>query len=920
MKRIFLSYAHADHELKRDLVEHFDTIDESHALRLWHDDLLRAGEEFDPAIEAALRSSRFCILLLSRKFLVSNYIMTREYPLIQQLERNGQLTVFAIRVGFFPASANKSITRRSQACYDAPLNLLTLAKRDRKLSDFVDHVVQQCRQNTRGDSRPPIPKGRTEMSELAPPKSKPTVDMVAIDSTTARTLLRAGIDDDWFNKFNAIPHPSISTYTANGVRYFLSSGRTELPERVILFDLSSEAALFADSTISSTLFRRGLQVALARWLDSISVPRSWKPYYDPQLNAFTVYPASIKLSRYARLHVKFIDDIPKVAFVHHLAARTISVLDAPLRMEAVQRAMDGLIDATVQSKPNARASKDPRGVISLDLPIGGAFSAQLSYDEWYKKLTTKQARFVDAPINGPIRLRGPAGTGKTLALVMKMMREARIHSSNKEEWRALFLTHSQSTVNYVWSLLDSIDRDTMISIDEDNPVTLRFHTIYDLASERTLPSDSDVEPLSTDGKEGRETQKQLLAEVIDDLVQDEGKFRAWTHNVSTPLKSSIERAAGAPEADVIFELLNEFASKITGEGLDHRSDEDQQYYLDEPRVHRWLMPLETRADRRAVWLLYRAYCELLADKGLLSLDHIVADLNSDLQKNEYRMRRAREGFDVIFVDEAHLFSQIERDTLPRLLRRPPEQYANGPPIILAHDLKQSPDNRFAQLYDREHSRRWVAASAQNAQTHEFDEVHRFTPQISALVEAIDKRFPQFMIADDWAHYTGKSLKSDGPKPEFGVFDTLEHLASAIAEAAAKAAAGHRSSRVAVLCVDEKRFERLATFMLEEAPSAITIIDERGDQSLMQTARNRFIFSRPDYVAGLQFDTVFVVGADRDVEQRGDIGGQRVYLSNLYTAVTRAERSVFMAICMESGGVPSVIESALEGGAIEEAGV
>src|SRR5207245_4113429 len=51
---------------------------------------------------------------------------------------------------------------------------------------------------------------------------------------------------------------------------------------------------------------------------------------------------------------------------------------------------------------------------------GARVAAWFSYEQWMRRLAgTPQAAFIMSPLSGPQRVDGPAGSGKTLSLVLK---------------------------------------------------------------------------------------------------------------------------------------------------------------------------------------------------------------------------------------------------------------------------------------------------------------------------------------------------------------------------------------------------------------------------------------------------------------------------------------------------------------------
>ena len=77
-------------------------------------------------------------------------------------------------------------------------------------------------------------------------------------------------------------------------------------------------------------------------------------------------------------------------------------------------------------------------------------------------------------------------------------------------------------------------------------------------------------------------------------------------------------------------------------------------------------------------------------------------------------------------------------------------------------------------------------------------------------------------------------------------------------------------------------------------------------------------SQPEYVAGLQFDTVIIVDANENLVPRGmDSQLQlRRFLSNLYLGMSRAERVLEVYATDDAGGLTRHLESARRGGLVQ----
>jgi hypothetical protein len=75
---------------------------------------------------------------------------------------------------------------------------------------------------------------------------------------------------------------------------------------------------------------------------------------------------------------------------------------------------------------------------------------------------------------------------------------------------------------------------------------------------------------------------------------------------------------------------------------------------------------------------------------------------------------------------------------------------------------------------------------------------------------------------------------------------------------------------------------------------------------------------PEYVAGLQFDTVFLIHVDAAEApiDSGD-GVRRRFISNIYLGSSRAENVLQISACLTRGGKHDILDMALERGSLVE---
>lgn len=70
---------------------------------------------------------------------------------------------------------------------------------------------------------------------------------------------------------------------------------------------------------------------------------------------------------------------------------------------------------------------------------------------------------------------------------------------------------------------------------------------------------------------------------------------------------------------------------------------------------------------------------------------------------------------------------------------------------------------------------------------------------------------------------------------------------------------------------------------------------------------------PEYVAGLQFHTVFLIHADNvDYDEvQGSQGASRRYVSRIYLGASRASRELMLASSLARGGATTAVRGAVQ---------
>ena len=556
--------------------------------------------------------------------------------------------------------------------------------------------------------------------------------------------------------------------------------------------------------------------------------------------------------------------------------------------------------------PSAALPAD--GPVELDWQSTDKVAKGFAYEEWLSLLSRAQANFVlEREVTGPLRVRGAAGTGKTLALVLKALSVAK--AAADVPTRILFLTHSWAMAGKVDEMVRSIGRDI------PNARMIDVYPLLELARQRDY-SLVGRRPLGLDSEAGITEALKVILALVEKFRA--GDWVAYRSGCSPDFVGRMDAAVGSRlRRNLQWDLLSEFGGVFAAEGLLARGA-DRERYL---RVRRmgYMMRLETQTDREVVFELWRAFLSYLKDNGLIATDQIVSDYLNDLRTFFWEAKREVDGYDIVFVDEMHLFNAQERLVFHNLL-------ADGdasPKVVMALDPRQSPREVFAGV--ESDGVRTAGSIYERAQLHnpgkiDFLEVYRSTPEVTRLTRTVLDAVPALDMGDDWNLPTGGSVLASGPLPQYKIVaDVAETFATAIATAKSLQAEARRNDgQVAILCMDYDRFLRLRGAAQGQNKKDVYVISSRDDVERLRFLRQRIVFSTPEYVAGLQFDTVILIDANADLVPDGPYSGaaERRFLSELYLGLSRAERRLVVLASQDGGGLTRFLTAQLPKGLLE----
>jgi hypothetical protein len=172
--RVFISYRHADHGILDAIRDHLGWLENDARIRIFDDQAIVAGEDWDARIKAELDAADVIILVVTAKFMRSKYCTKVELKnALQRRSKKGTLIIPIIAETCdwvaMPISALAALPK------DKANNLKPLNKWGRDRDVALTQIAQHVRLHTeRLLSDKTRPKGRRSSRSSAPRKGMPT--------------------------------------------------------------------------------------------------------------------------------------------------------------------------------------------------------------------------------------------------------------------------------------------------------------------------------------------------------------------------------------------------------------------------------------------------------------------------------------------------------------------------------------------------------------------------------------------------------------------------------------------------------------------------------------------------------------------------------------------------------------------------
>ena len=555
----------------------------------------------------------------------------------------------------------------------------------------------------------------------------------------------------------------------------------------------------------------------------------------------------------------------------------------------------------IDYQKNTQDAAKPRAlhVSTLDTSFK-PIDSNTSLDAWAKLLTKKQYDFVFKEGYGPDRIEGAAGTGKTLSLSLRCCKILNKAIENNKQLKVGFITHSQASKEYIESIIAP-----KIMCDTNNPpgnglIDFAITTLQEWCLESLGNKIEETELLDKDAQSSKYYQNIFIIEVLNEFI----KSSIDTHQrfISDELKQFFSNEDISAQAECIQYEIAEIIKGRSGQDIN-------KYKKLTDAIH--ALPIINENDFDCIYSIYTKYQEKLESAGYFDSDDVVLSALSQLDSPIWRRRKNSEGFDVLFIDESHLFNLNELS-------------------IVHHILKSNAKSNVIYSVDRSQSIGSLALEANNIDSVFGNETHsninlktifRSSPEIVGLAFSVlasgttlftnlenplDKVEESFTVTDDRKSVMPYLVKYSSDE------QVIEHTFSEADKLADKIQS--KRSKILIIATTDHILSSLDHFATKHNKSA-EFIRRRGDRNTQDKAEKggKYIVSGIDYVGGLEFDGVIIVGADKGhlpATEENNIDSKHFLnhasYNRTYVAITRAKYGLAV-IYSESRGLSKIFE-------------
>ncbi len=140
---VFVSFSHKDKIWLDSLKTMLAPVVQAHGLLLWDDSRIQAGSHWRSEIATAIESARVAVLLVSKHFLASEFIVNNELPPLLDAAKNRGLRILWVCVGHCLWHRTEIADYQAAHVPSVPLSALDDSERDRVLVEVCEEIMRE---------------------------------------------------------------------------------------------------------------------------------------------------------------------------------------------------------------------------------------------------------------------------------------------------------------------------------------------------------------------------------------------------------------------------------------------------------------------------------------------------------------------------------------------------------------------------------------------------------------------------------------------------------------------------------------------------------------------------------------------------------------------------------------------------------
>ena len=535
-------------------------------------------------------------------------------------------------------------------------------------------------------------------------------------------------------------------------------------------------------------------------------------------------------------------------------------------------------------------SENPPSHIPMTIP----------FENWEYFLTEKQKKFAFSELKGAKRLQGPAGTGKTLCLMLSAIYNLQQARKRGSDCHCIFITHSDATKKSIEEKLFILDKDKFFRNGRyDSPQSLELTTLQEWCGAQIGQRVKEIQFLDRDAQESKDLQLYYVSESINKCISE----ALPTHKsfMSDGFVKFLETENRWLVAEMFQHEIAVVVKGQAGESLNRYKDLEKLKYN---------LPIENESDKGFVFIVYTEYQKHLSSLGQFDTDDIVLTTISQLDTPIWRRQRGYEGYDLIFIDETHLFNINELSVLHFLSK----EIESVPRIAFTIDLSQA-------IGDRGFENGYISAGKfidndVDMNSESLSSVFRSSPDIVSLAFYITSQGANLFSNFNNPLQVGSSTFTSNEEqktevPIYVEFETDDEMISEVYKKCEELSKSLNFGRfnIAIVPFSQELLAKIEAFA-RDGNRPVEILKKRGDIETINKAKShsRFVVSLPEYIGGLEFDAVVIVGVDKGrvpQDSRAETTESSHFLkyraiNNLYVSITRAKFRVLLSGSKERG--------------------